>query len=133
MKYIILIAIILVAIFYMYNVNSCQCSVGSNDNVDVVIRQHNTTANNEKGNGSSKTLILYWATWCHHCETFMKTWNELKAKYSDKIKFVDVEHKKMSQEELAKVGGFPAIFYIDEKGNEKRIKQRNNIPNEIGL
>ena len=101
MKYIILIVLVLIIVFFMYNVNSCQCSVNPNDNVDIVIRQHNEPKDNKN---KGKTLILYWATWCHHCEVFMKTWNELKQKYSDKINFVDIEHKKMTQEELAKIG-----------------------------
>lgn len=113
----------------MYNVNSCQCGINPNDNVDIVIRQHDGFENGK----NSKKLILYWATWCHHCEVFMKTWNELKQKYSNKIEFIDIEHKKMTPDDLSKVGGFPTIYYIDENGNEKRIKNRNNIVNEINL
>lgn len=106
---------------YMYNVNSCQCAVNSND----VVKRENYI--NKK-----KTLILYWATWCSQCKPFMKTWDELKEKYSD-VDFIDIEHSKMSQIELSKINGFPTIFYVDGDGNETKIKQRNNIPNEIGL
>ena len=128
MKYLIIIIVIIVAVLLMNNVNSCQCSV-ANDKVDIVMKQADNSRNIKK----NKTLILYWATWCHHCEVFMTTWNELKKKYDGKIIFIDVEHKQMYETELAKIKGFPAIFYIDENGKEQKIKDRNNIPKEIGL
>lgn len=132
MKYIILIVIIVIVALYMYNVNACQCSI-ENNNADVAIRHRNENFTENKGKGKGKTLILYWATWCHHCETFMSTWNDLKIKYNGQIEFKDVEHTQMSEDQIRKAGGFPTIYYVDENGNETRIKQRYNIPNEIGL
>lgn len=122
MKYIIAILIILLLI-YLYNMNSCNCSFNRDINEDFDISNLN----------NKKTLILYWATWCHHCKIYMATWDELKDKYGNQIEFKEVEHKNMTSNELSKVSGFPAIIYIDENGKETKIKNRNNIPVEIKL
>lgn len=61
---------------------------------------------------SDKVIIdLYHTTWCGHCTKFMPTWEKLVEKAS-KENIITNAHDgdKISEEEKAKVQGFPTIL-----------------------
>ena len=65
-----------------------------------------------------KTLILYHAKWCPHCQNFMSTWEEIKKKLGKKIKCIAYEADENKREiEKANISGFPTLIIID---NDKK-------------
>ena len=63
-----------------------------------------------KGGGNSKkTVILYKADWCGHCNAFKKTWERLQNEVKN-VDFKTVDADKNSDEVAsANVNGFPTI------------------------
>ena len=69
----------------------------------------------EMHGGSDKTLYLFKADWCGHCNNFKPVWNELQK--TEKIKFVTYDADQDSKEiKSFQVQGFPTL--ILKKGNE---------------
>jgi hypothetical protein len=61
----------------------------------------------------------------------MPTWQALQNKLNKKIHFKSIEHKDMTPDDMKKVTGFPTIIYINSDGKEVKIRNRNNVENEI--
>lgn len=66
LKYLLAVAIIIVIIYFIY-------SWLSSDAFE-----------------NSKVLILYHAPWCGYCKKFMPTWHVVKKKYSNQLKFIEI-------------------------------------------
>jgi thioredoxin-like negative regulator of GroEL len=66
---------------------------------------------NMQGGGNEKTMILFKADWCGHCNEFKKTWEELQTQLNGKVKFVtydsEADTKVMNK---YKVSGFPTLM-----------------------
>ena len=64
---------------------------------------------NMKGGDSKKTVILYKADWCGHCNAFKNTWDKLQKEVKN-VNFVTVDADKNKDEiTAANVDGFPTI------------------------
>lgn len=72
----------------------------------------------EEKNERKPLLVLFWATWCGHCEHFMPTWNKAKEVLRT-VEMKDIESKNPELKTLgANVSSFPTIRLFPE-GIEK--------------
>ena len=59
------------------------------------------------------TLVLFFADWCPHCQSFKPTWNGLAKKHekSKKLQLAQVEYADMEAipNKYKKIRGFPTI------------------------
>lgn len=86
-----------------------------------------------------KYLIkLFYADWCPHCMDFKLIWSNLKNKYSNDIKFIDVDCTH-NNPNLSFIKGFPTIAlfdltdrYIESYENDRSIDSfESYIKNKI--
>jgi thiol-disulfide isomerase/thioredoxin len=67
--------------------------------------------------GNEKTLYLFKADWCGHCNNFKPVWNELIKNKQENIKFITYDADTHKEEIKAfQVQGFPTL--ILKKGDE---------------
>jgi thiol-disulfide isomerase/thioredoxin len=75
-------------------------------------------------NKKYKYLIkLFYADWCPHCIDFKPIWHSLHNKYSNDIKFIDVDCTR-NNPNLSFIKGFPTIALFDL--NDKYIESYEN-------
>lgn len=72
--------------------------------------------------GDKKTLVLFHAPWCGHCQRLKPTWEQLVKKHSGDstvaIKSVDCD-KEPAKAKENDVQGFPTIILF--KGGQKKV------------
>jgi thiol-disulfide isomerase/thioredoxin len=65
-------------------------------------------------NLKNPTLILFYADWCGHCQTFMPIWDEFKTKINkEEYNIIKIESANPFTKKIQVVQGYPTIFYID--------------------
>ena len=75
----------------------------------------NLKAKHEMRGGNDKTLILFKADWCGHCNKFKPVWEKLQQ--TEKIKFVTYDADQHKNEVKSfQVQGFPTLLL--KRGNE---------------
>jgi thiol-disulfide isomerase/thioredoxin len=68
-------------------------------------------------------IKLFYADWCPHCVDFKPIWSSLKKKYSNDIKFIDVDCTN-NNPNLPFINGFPTIALFNS--NDKYIESYQN-------
>ena len=73
-------------------------------------------------------IRLFYADWCPHCVDFKPIWINIKNKYSNNIKFIEVDCTN-NNPNLTYVTGFPtiALFSLDDKYIESYENDRSII------
>jgi thiol-disulfide isomerase/thioredoxin len=77
-----------------------------------------------------KTLKVYFADWCGHCEELLKAggiWEQLKQKHSS-VDFKELNGDQHA-DEVTKLGveGYPAIFLVSESGATQQFKGNRTL------
>lgn len=77
-------------------------------------------------NSNKPAIVLVYADWCGYCKKFMPYFETFYKQYNTKYNFsmVNADTNKSLTNQL-NVGGFPTVFIIDQKFNQKI-----HIPNE---
>lgn len=108
--YILLVFIIIVAALLIV---TSSCATKSNSK----------NAENFQQTAPMKELVLYYASWCGHCKTFMPIWDNFALQFADESRGVRVRKvecnestKEMCQSEG--IQGFPTIV-LYENGNKQ--------------
>ena len=73
--------------------------------------------------GYKYLIKLFYADWCPHCVDFKPIWFNLKNKYSNDIKFIDIDCTN-DNPNLSFIKGFPTIALFDS--NDKYIESYEN-------
>lgn len=105
----------------------------------------NTSENytNEVPLNNNGRFILFYASWCGHCEDFMPLWLETK-KLNSNYTFIEIEYEMLNNKTgipldildmLANdnivVKGFPTLVYLDKNNKVYSIKNRTGFFKEV--
>ena len=73
---------------------------------------------------SDKTVMFFYAPWCHYCKDFKSTWEEIENKYKNtNVKTMSIDCDDSQNSEMVKkynVTSFPTIFINDQMYNGNR-------------
>lgn len=91
--------------------------------VIVVLLFSYTCKENMTNTSSKPKLILYWANWCPHCETFLPKWNQFKNSINtDNLDIEDYDCAKTENENKCNVSDIPGFPTVIKQIGENRIE-----------